>query len=83
MKQAQRIPTTSVATSIGRFQLKRLRGRMFIRVSDLIQLLLAVYRRSGYALGRELRIKPLMFSLLPRCQGLCGSRKKWLHQCFA
>ena len=26
-------------------------------------------------LGRYWRIRPLMFSLLPRCQGLCGSQK--------
>ena len=45
-------------------------------IGDRIQLFLAVDRQVR-TFGQIRRIRPLMFSLLPRCQGLCGSQK-WI-----
>ena len=39
-----------------------------------VQLLLAVYRQVC-AFGQVLADQAIEFSLLPRCQGLCGSQK--------
>ena len=43
-------------------------------VGDGVQLFLAVVRQIG-AFGQYWRTRPFLFSLLPRCHGLCGSQK--------
>ena len=43
--------------------------------SDVVEVFLGVHGQVG-ALGQELALaKPLVFSQVPRCQGLCGSQK--------
>jgi hypothetical protein len=43
---------------------------------DVIEVVLAQCSEVGAALGEVLRSRPLLFSLLPRCQGFLGRRSR-------
>jgi len=63
---------SSAMASAGVFQSRVFLGRLFIRAAmSLSQVWLASLR--SVPLGMNCRSKPLVFSLLPRCQGACGS----------
>src|SRR3546814_6150396 len=65
---------TSPITAMGHLKSKRLRGRMF-SCSAMASSFSWLCTDRSVPLGKYWRIRPLMFSLLPRCQGLCGSQK--------
>ncbi|MNY04347.1 hypothetical protein D3C86_1370200 [compost metagenome] len=65
---------TSLIISIGHLKSKRLRGRIF-SCKAMASSSSWLCPDKSVPLGRYWRIRPLMFSLLPRCQGLCGSQK--------
>lgn len=61
-------------TSLGVFQLRHFLGRSLIRFS-IIRISSSVTVRKSKPLGKKNRIISLVFSFVPRCQGLCGSAK--------
>lgn len=65
---------TSPITSMGHLKPKRLRGRIF-SCSEMASSSSWLCTDRSVPLGKYWWIRPLMFSLLPRCQGLCGSQK--------
>src|SRR5205823_7640075 len=63
-----------LSTSAGVFQPSVLRGRL-LSVSATALRWLWFQRAKSVPLGKYWRSKPLVFSLVPRCHGLCGSQK--------
>jgi len=67
--------SSSAMASSGVFHPRVLRGRWFIRrATSLSSVWLMVLR--SVPLGKNWRSRPLVFSLLPRCQGACGSQNQ-------
>jgi HTH-like domain/Integrase core domain len=64
----------SSRASAGVFQPRVLRG-LLLSVSATASISSAFQRDRSVPLGKYWRSSPLVFSLVPRCQGLCGSAK--------
>src|SRR5207244_4027244 len=64
----------SSRVSAGVFQARVLRGRL-LRVAATAARSSGLCRVKSVPLGKYWRSRPLVFSLVPRCQGLCGSQK--------
>ena len=65
----------SASASAGVFQSRVLRGRPFSSSATAARCA-GPYPASEVPLGKYWRSSPLVFSLLPRCHGACGSQKK-------
>src|ERR671911_1243026 len=66
--------SSSSRASAGVFQSRVLRGRRLRAVATAVRSSALCLLRS-VPLGKYWRSSPLVFSLVPRCQGLCGSQK--------
>jgi hypothetical protein len=67
--------SSSAMASSGVFHPSVLLGRWFIRrATSLSSVWLMVLRSVPF--GKNWRSRPLVFSLLPRCQGACGSQNQ-------
>ena len=64
----------SSRASAGVFQPRVLRGRLLSAAATAARSS-ALQRARSVPLGKYWRSSPLVFSLVPRCQGLCGSQK--------
>ena len=59
---------------MGVFQPRTFRGRL-LSVAATASISAAVHRERSVPLGKYWRSSPLVFSFMPRCQGLWGSAK--------
>src|SRR4029450_5107666 len=66
---------SSSKASAGVFQPRVLRG-LLLSVAGTASISAAFQRERAVPLGEYLRSRPVVFSFVPRCQGLCGSAKK-------
>ena len=67
-------PMVSASFSAGVIRFEVSRGRVLSSISTSA-MRASVTSRKSVPLGRNRRMSPLVFSLVPRCRGECGSRK--------